>query len=90
MEHHDELMRTLAETVVFLRSYICPIHQHVTVLLITHEGPTPWHGPICETSREEQEVLAGQPVQCDFVDERIRILAMAYEALGTQDMSELL
>lgn len=78
----EDTQRALAELVSFTRTYTCPLHAHVSVLILTPDGPTEWHGPACEIANELEN--------CEFIAHRQEVLAKAYEALGTKDMSNYL
>lgn len=75
----EETQVALAEAVVFLRSHFCPYHDHVNIAIVTHDGPTVWHGPACEVPE--------LGVECEYHREREELLERCYEALGTKDMS---
>lgn len=86
MEDYEELQRMLAEFVVWTRgSVICPLHGHVTEILLTREGPVEWHGPWCESP-------AGREVrgECEWRLHRDELVERACETLGTKDMSNFL
>lgn len=91
MEEFEELQRMLAEMVVWARSStMCPFHQHITFYMMTPEGHVPWHGPICELPNEQQVVLAGQFVECEWQEEKKEIVDRAVEVMGGPDMSRYL
>lgn len=82
-EAYEELQKAAAEAVVFLRGQaICPVHEHADVVILTNEGPTTWHGPICE-------IMEGN-VPCYFREQRDELKQKLIEALGTKDMSHFL
>lgn len=84
MEELEELKRALAEVVIFLRGEaICPHHPHVTEVVLTPEGWTPWHGPSCEGA-------LGTTFYCEYRELRKELVAKAVEALGTADMGQFL
>lgn len=85
IEKLEEANEMVAKLVVFIRGMcICPLHQHVDVVLMTHDGPVQWHGPACEVPAE------GVGPWCEFVQARTELLDEVYEGLGTRDMTEYL
>lgn len=91
MEDYEQLQKALAEFVVWARGEaICPFHQHVSVSLVTMEGIVEWHGPICMAHPDEQRVLAGQVVFCEFLERKKELVEEATQVLGSTDMSNFL
>ena len=91
MEDYEQLQKALAEFVVWARGeVICPFHHHVTVALVTKEGIADWHGPICMASPDEQRILSGQFVFCEFLEKKKELVEEAIQVLGSTDMSNFL
>lgn len=75
------LEHALAIQAAWIRDFAqCPMHQHVDTVLLTHDGATPWHGPSCEILEFD----------CPHRVSRDGTLDIAYEALGTRDLSRWL